>query len=72
MLETVDRSAGKIIEKRVTVIKFSRDKCIGKKFCRISVKGWSDLTNLAYLEEGRATNVGNMVSVREVRVEFNS
>ena len=60
---------GKIIEKGVTVIKFSRDKCVGKKFCRISVKGWSDLTNL---EERRATNVGNMVSVREVRVEFNS
>ena len=38
MLEAVDRCAGKIIEKGVTVIEFSRDKCIGKKFCRISVK----------------------------------
>ena len=72
MLETVNGGAWKIVKKGVAIIELGRDKGVGKKFCRISVKGLSDLTNLAYLEEGRATNVGNMVGVRKVRVEFNS
>ena len=39
MSEAVQRNDGNVIEKGVAVIKFSRDKCIGKKFCRICVKG---------------------------------
>ena len=53
MLETVQGSDYRKW-RRVAVIKFSRGKCIGKKFYRICVKRLSCLTKLENLEEGRA------------------
>ena len=57
MVETVDRGAWKIIKKGVAVIEPGRDKGICKKFSRICVKRGSELTELADLIVGEATNI---------------
>ena len=57
MLETVNGGAWKIVKKGVAIIELGRDKGVGKKFSRICVKRGSDLTELADLIVGGATNI---------------
>lgn len=59
-LKTVQRSVRKIIEKRITVIEFRRNKRICQKNSRIEIKRRTNLAKLSNMEKRRATDVRNM------------
>jgi len=59
-LKTFQRSVRKIIEKRIAVIEFRRNKRICQENCRIEIKRRANLAKLSNLEKRRATYVRNM------------
>jgi len=58
-----------IVEKRVAVVKFRRNKCISENNSRVCVEAGASLSQLANLEEGGTAYIRDMGVKREVRIK---
>ena len=71
-LESVNKSALKVIEKAVAVVKFIGNKGVDMKYSRIGDKIRSYLAELMNLIERGARNVRDVLGIGKVRVKFYS
>jgi len=60
-LESTNGMKRETKKKRITVVKFSGDKSIGKDNCGRAIKNRADLTKLANVIEGRRANGGDVL-----------
>jgi len=63
-LKTIDGQIRQIVEQRVAVVKFGRNKSIGKENGRVEIEGRTNLTKQADLIERGATGIGDVVIER--------
>ena len=63
-LKTIDGQIRQIIEQRVAVVKFGRNKSIGKENGRVKIEGRTNLTKQANLIEGGAASIRDVVIER--------
>src|SRR5437899_1934183 len=68
-LKAVKRKIRQAIEGGVTVVKFGREKRVGKDNSRIAIKRRADLAQLANMVEGGGTNRGDVSFEREIIVK---
>ena len=69
-MKAVKRKIRQAIEEGVTVVKFGRDKRVGKdNYSRIVIKRRADLAQLANMIESGGTNGGNVSFEREIVVK---
>jgi hypothetical protein len=71
-LKTIKRDIVKIVEKRIAVIKFRRDKSISKYDSRVSVKRRTHLSKSTNVIERCAANIRNMRFERQITIEYNT
>ena len=66
------RKIRQAIEEGVTVVKFGRNKRVGKDNSRTAIKRRTDLAQLANMIEGGGTNGGEVSFEREISVKDDS
>ena len=66
------RKTRQAIEELVTVVKFGRNKRVGKNNSRIAIKRRADLAQFANMVEGGGTNRGDVSFEREIIVKDDS
>ena len=66
------RKIRQAIEERVAVVKFGRNKRVGKDNSRTAIKRRTDLAQLANMIEGGGTNGGDVSFERQIVVEDDS
>ena len=66
------RKIRQAVEEGVTVVKFGRNKRVGKDNSRTAIKRRTDLAQLANMIEGGGTNGGDVSFEREIIVKDDS